>query len=155
MVVRNEDKFRTRNKSRRSVIETALFRPETVAMMAAARDRLSFATAGTDFLDLKTMKRTASATDTTISLHSDASIRVICDDASRRATSNNPSTNTIPNNPSANSIPNNPSTTTVQKDIYLEGDVGDGEQINQRSTDWGRTSSRRRVAAAAWRRTVS
>jgi len=145
MVVRNEDKFRTRNKSQRSVIETALFRPETVAMMAAARDRLSFATLGTDFLDLKTMKRAASATDTTLCLHSDVlpkaicndpSTRAICNDPSTRAIPNDPSTRAIPNDPSAKAIPNDPlakaipndpTTNTIQKTVYLEGDVGDGE----------------------------
>ena len=118
MVVRNEDKFRTRNKSQRSVIETALFRPETVAMMATARDRLSFATLGTDFLDLKTMKRAASATDTTLCLHSDVLPKAIPNDPSAKA---------IPNDPLAKAIPNDPTTNTIQKTVYLEGDVGDGE----------------------------
>ena len=136
MVVRNEDKFRTRNKSQRSVIETALFRPETVAMMAAARDRLSFATLGTDFLDLKTMKRAASATDTTLCLHSDVLPKAICNDPSTRAIPNDPSAKAIPNDPSARAIPNDPlakaipndpTTNTIQKTVYLEGDVGDGE----------------------------
>ena len=126
MVVRNEDKFRTRNKSQRSVIETALFRPETVAMMAAARDRLSFATLGTDLLDLKTMKRTASATDTTLCLHFDASTKAICNDPSARAIPNDLSAKRVPNDPLTNTIPNNPSTNTIQKTVYLEGDVGDG-----------------------------
>ena len=127
MVVRNEDKFRTRNKSQRSVIETALFRPETVAMMAAARDRLSFATLGTDFLDLKTMKRAASATDTTLCLHSDVLPRAIPNDPSTRAIPNDPSAKAIPNDPLAKAIPNDPTTNTIQKTVYLEGDVGDGE----------------------------
>ena len=136
MVVRNEDKFRTRNKSQRSVIETALFRPETVAMMAAARDRLSFATLGTDFLDLKTMKRAASATDTTLCLHSDVLPKAICNDPSTRAIPNDPSARAIPNDPLAKAIPNDPlakaipndpTTNTIQKTVYLEGDVGDGE----------------------------
>ena len=134
--MRNEDKFRTRNKSQRSVIETALFRPETVAMMAAARDRLSFATLGTDFLDLKTMKRAASATDTTLCLHSDVLPKAICNDPSTRAIPNDPSAKAIPNDPSARAIPNDPlakaipndpTTNTIQKTVYLEGDVGDGE----------------------------
>ena len=127
MVVRNEDKFRTRNKSQRSVIETALFRPETVAMMAAARDRLSFATLGTDFLDLKTMKRAASATDTTLCLHSDVLPKAICNDPLAKAIPNDPLAKAIPNDPSTRAIPNDPTTNTIQKTVYLEGDVGDGE----------------------------
>ena len=118
------------------MIETALFRPETVAMMAAARDRLSFATLGTDFLDLKTMKRAASATDTTLCLHSDVLPKAICNDPSTRAIPNDPSARAIPNDPSARAIPNDPlakaipndpTTNTIQKTVYLEGDVGDGE----------------------------
>ena len=127
MVVRNEDKFRTRNKSQRSVIETALFRPETVAMMATARDRLSFATLGTDFLDLKTMKRAASATDTTLCLHSDVLPKAIPNDPSAKAIPNDPLAKAIPNDPLAKAIPNDPTTNTIQKTVYLEGDVGDGE----------------------------
>lgn len=76
MIIRNEDKFRTRNKSRRNAIENSIFRPEILAMIAAARDRLSFETPGTDFVDLETMKRTASATETTLCLHSEGAARV-------------------------------------------------------------------------------
>ena len=105
-------------------------------MMAAARDRLSFATLGTDFLDLKTMKRAASATDTTLCLHSDVLTKAICNDPSTRAIPNDPSAKAIPNDPSARAIPNDPlakaipndpTTNTIQKTVYLEGDVGDGE----------------------------
>ena len=45
-------------------------------MIAAARDRLSFEASGTDFVDLKTMKRTATASDTTLSLHSEETAKV-------------------------------------------------------------------------------
>ena len=105
-------------------------------MMAAARDRLSFATLGTDFLDLKTMKRAASATDTTLCLHSDVLPKAICNDPSTRAIPNDPSARAIPNDPLAKAIPNDPlakaipndpTTNTIQKTVYLEGDVGDGE----------------------------
>ncbi|TYZ62114.1 hypothetical protein PybrP1_012101, partial [[Pythium] brassicae (nom. inval.)] len=39
-VLRNEDKFRTRNQSTRTAVEPAIFRPEIVAYMAAARAQL-------------------------------------------------------------------------------------------------------------------
>lgn len=96
-------------------------------MMAAARDRLSFATLGTDFLDLKTMKRAASATDTTLCLHSDVLPKAICNDPLAKAIPNDPLAKAIPNDPSTRAIPNDPTTNTIQKTVYLEGDVGDGE----------------------------
>lgn len=42
-VLRNEDKFRTRNKSTRTVVEPAVFRPEIVAYMVDARAQLQAA----------------------------------------------------------------------------------------------------------------
>ena len=67
MVVRNEEKFMTRNKSKRNFIENAVIRPEIVAMMEQARTRLAFHEDCAPWIDLTSMKEVDHRTVTSIS----------------------------------------------------------------------------------------
>ena len=66
MIIRNEDKFLTRNKSKRNTIENLILRPDIVAMIAHARAVLSFSPQATEFIDLVTMKRVSEQCSTTM-----------------------------------------------------------------------------------------
>lgn len=59
MIVRNEDKFGSRNQSKRSSFEMSIIRPDVVVMIMNARSVLSFKeTAGDSYLDLSTFEIT-------------------------------------------------------------------------------------------------
>lgn len=68
MIIRNEDKFLTRNKSKRNIIENSILRPDIVAMIGHARSVLSFSPQATEFVDLVTMKRVTEQCPTAIGL---------------------------------------------------------------------------------------
>ena len=69
MLVRNEEKFRKRNKSKRSQFDIAVIRPETVAMVWNARNWLSFSqTTGDDYLNLASFEMQSSPSNVTIPL---------------------------------------------------------------------------------------
>ena len=67
MVIRNEEKFLTRNKSKRSFIENAVIRPEIIAMIEQARTRLAFHQDCAPWIDLASMKVVDYRTTTSIS----------------------------------------------------------------------------------------
>ena len=67
MIVRNEEKFMTRNKSKRNFIENAIIRPEIIAMMEQARTRLAFHEDCAPWIDLTSMKVVDHRTATSIS----------------------------------------------------------------------------------------
>lgn len=72
MVVRNEEKFRKRNKSKRSQFDIAVIRPETVAMMWNARNWLSFnKTTGNNYLNLSTFEIQSNPSNNAIPLLED------------------------------------------------------------------------------------
>lgn len=59
MIIRNEDKFGSRNQSKRSSFEMSIIRPDIVAMIMNARSVLSFKKMdGNSFLDLSTFEIT-------------------------------------------------------------------------------------------------
>ena len=66
MIIRNEDKFLTRNKSKRNTIENSILRPDIVAMIAHARAALSFSPQSHEFIDLVSMKRVSEECSTTM-----------------------------------------------------------------------------------------
>lgn len=69
MIIRNEDKFSCRNKSKRSAFEMAIIRPEIVAMIWNARSQLSFQKpSNTSCLDLSSFEFTTTTSTTAISL---------------------------------------------------------------------------------------
>lgn len=74
MIIRNEDKFRTRNQSKRNYIENAIIRPDIIAMIAHARSQLAFPGGNqpssplrsTMYVDLLTWEATNTPTATTM-----------------------------------------------------------------------------------------
>ena len=68
MLIRNEDKFMYRNKSRRQHFATRILRESVVAMMMGARDQLAFFHPSKTLFDLKTLQETTTASETTVFL---------------------------------------------------------------------------------------
>ena len=66
MIVRNEDKFANRNKSKRNLFEMSVLRPDIIAMVVKARNALAFVPHSKHFIDVSTMKETESASETTV-----------------------------------------------------------------------------------------
>lgn len=68
MIVRNEDKFANRNKSKRNLFEMSIMRPDIIAMIVKARNSLAFVPHSKRLIDLSTMSETECASDTTVEL---------------------------------------------------------------------------------------
>lgn len=68
MIVRNEDKFANRNKSKRNLFEMSIMRPDIISMVAKARNSLAFVPHSKRLIDLATMSETESPSETTIEL---------------------------------------------------------------------------------------
>ena len=68
MIVRNEDKFANRNKSKRNLFEMSIMRPDIIAMVVKARNALAFVPHSKRLIDLSTMSEAECASDTTIEL---------------------------------------------------------------------------------------
>ena len=66
MIVRNEDKFAHRNKSKRNLFEMSIIRPEIVAMIFKARSLLAFGPHSKSWVDLNTLKEVDVPSDSTV-----------------------------------------------------------------------------------------
>lgn len=70
MIIRNEDKFGSRNQSKRSSFEMSIIRPDIVAMIMNARSVLSFKKInGDSFLDLSTFEITKEQSAVSVVIH--------------------------------------------------------------------------------------